>query len=245
MTVLQVSNLTAGYGDSAILKDVNLHVDSGEIVAVVGPNGAGKSTLLKALLGLVKVHSGKITFMTQDITAWAPESVVRVGIAYVPQVANVFPALSVRENLALMLPRRMPRGEAQARLEEVMTFFPSLRPRLAMRAKVLSGGERQMLALARALVLRPSLLLLDEPTAAVAPRVVASVFQKIVEINSTGIPLLLVEQNARRALACSTRGYVLEGGRNAITAPASELLQDSEVARLYLGAGTMKRADRL
>src|SRR5690349_8981051 len=136
MSVLRVSNLTAGYGDLAILKEVNLYVDSGEIVAVVGPNGAGKSTLLKALFGLVKIHGGSVTFMTQDITAWAPESVVRIGIAYVPQVANVFPALSVRENLALMLPRRMPRGEAQVRLEEVLALFPILRPRLSARARV-------------------------------------------------------------------------------------------------------------
>ncbi len=243
MTVLQVSNLTAGYGDAAILKDVNLYVDSGEIVAIVGPNGAGKSTLLKALLGLVKIHGGKVAFMAHDITACTPESIVRFGIAYVPQVANVFPALSVRENLEVMLPRRIPRGEGQARLEEVLVLFPSLRPRLAMRARVLSGGERQMLALARALVIRPSLLLLDEPTAAVAPRVVASVFEKIVEMNSTGITLLLVEQNARRALACSTRGYVLEGGRNAMTAPAPELLENPEVARLYLGGGTVRRAE--
>jgi len=244
MTMLQVSSLTAGYGDSAILKDVNLHVDSGEIVAIVGPNGAGKSTLLKALLGLVKIHEGKITFMAQDITACTPESIVRIGIAYVPQVANVFPALSVRENLALMLAHRMPRREAQGRLEEVLVLFPNLRPRLSMRAGVLSGGERQMLALARALVIRPSLLLLDEPTAAVAPRLVGSVFQKIVEINSMGVPILLVEQNARRALACSTRGYVLEGGRNAMTATAPELLENPEVARLYLGGGTVRQADR-
>jgi ABC-type branched-subunit amino acid transport system ATPase component len=242
MAVLEVSNLTAGYGDAAILKDVSLHIDAHEIVAVVGPNGAGKSTLLKALVGLVRTHSGNVTYMSQNITGWPPERVIRSGIGYVPQVANVFPALSVHENLALMLPRRMARGETQERLEQVLALFPMLTARLSMRAKVLSGGERQMLALARALVLRPSLLLLDEPTAAVAPRMVASVFQKIVEINAAGTPVLLVEQNARRALGCSARGYVLEGGRNAITARASELLEDPEVGRLYLGSGTSRQA---
>lgn len=238
MALLDVANLTAGYGDSAILKEVNLSVETGEMIAVVGPNGAGKSTLLKALLGLVRIHDGHIVFRGREITGWSPEAIVRAGIAYVPQVSNVFPALSVRENLALMLPRRVERGEAQARLETVLALFPHLKPRLTMRARVLSGGERQMLALARAVMIRPSLLLLDEPTAAVAPRVVATVFDKIVEINSTGIPVLLVEQNARRALASSSRGYVLEGGRNAMTARASVLLNDPEVARLYLGAGT-------
>jgi len=243
MAVLQVADLTAGYGDTPIVNGVNLYVDPGEIVAIVGPNGAGKSTLLKAMLGLVKIHGGKVAFMTQDITAHTPESIVRRGIGYVPQVANVFPALSVRENLEVMLPRRMPREEGQARLEGMLVLFPSLRPRLALRARTLSGGERQMLALARALVIRPALLMLDEATAAVAPRLVAAVFEKIVEINSTGIPVLLVEQNARRALACSTRGYVLEGGRNAMTAPAAELLANPEMARLYLGGATGKRAE--
>jgi ABC-type branched-subunit amino acid transport system ATPase component len=243
MSLLTVTGLVAGYKDSRVVKGVDLFVDPGEIVAIVGPNGAGKSTLLKALLGLVKVHGGRIVFKDRDITGCSPETVVRLGIGYVPQVANVFPTLSVRENLELMVPRRMARSQSQERLEEVLALFPALRTRMSARGKVLSGGERQMLALARALVIRPDLLLLDEPTAAVAPKVVSAVFDKIVEINSTGIPILIVEQNARRALACATRGYVLEGGRNAMTAPAAELLANPEMGRLYLGGGSARGAE--
>jgi neutral amino acid transport system ATP-binding protein len=240
MSLLTVTDLAAGYKDSRVLRGVDLFVDPGEIVAIVGPNGAGKSTLLKALLGLVKIQGGRVVFKDRDITGCSPETVVRLGIGYVPQVANVFPALSVRENLELMVPRGMARSLGQQTLEEVLTLFPALRPRMSARAKLLSGGERQMLALARALVIRPELLLLDEPTAAVAPKVVSAVFDKIVEINATGIPLLVVEQNARRALACATRGYVLEGGRNVITGPAAELLANPEMGRLYLGGGTAR-----
>jgi neutral amino acid transport system ATP-binding protein len=242
MPVLTVTGLVAGYKDSRVVKGVDLFVDMGEIVAIVGPNGAGKSTLLKALLGLVKIHEGRVVFKGRDITGCIPETVVRLGIGYVPQVANVFPALSVRENLEIQLPRRTARSQGHDMVEEVLTLFPALRPRMSARAKVLSGGERQMLALARALVIRPDLLLLDEPTAAVAPKIVAAVFDKIVEINSTGITLLVVEQNARRALACATRGYVLDGGRNAITASAKELLANPEMGRLYLG-GTTSHVD--
>jgi ABC-type branched-subunit amino acid transport system ATPase component len=241
VAVLQVEGLVAGYGDAPIVNGVSLYVDPGEIVAIVGPNGAGKSTLLKALVGLVKIQGGRVTFLGHDIAGRSPESIVQLGVGYVPQVANIFSALSVRENLEIMLPRRMLREEQQRRLQEMLVLFPSLRPRLAMSAGVLSGGERQMLALARGLITRPQLLMLDEITAAVAPRVVALVFDKIVEINCAGIPVLLVEQNARRALACATRGYVLEGGRNAMTAPAAELLASPEMARLYLGGETIKR----
>ena len=241
MAVLQVEGLVAGYGDASIVNGVSLYVDPGEIVAIVGPNGAGKSTLLKALVGLVKIQGGRVAFMGHDIAGRNPESIVHLGVGYVPQVANIFSALAVRENLEIMLPRRMRREEQQRRLEEMLVLFPSLRPRLAMSARLLSGGERQMLALARALIIRPQLLMLDEITAAVAPRVVALVFDKIVEINSAGIPVLLVEQNARRALACATRGYVLEGGRNAMTASAAELLASPEMARLYLGGDPIKR----
>ena len=156
MAVLSVDALIAGYGETPIVNGLSLYVDPGEIVAIVGPNGAGKSTLLKALLGLVKIHGGKVAFMGEDITSRSPESIVHLGIGYVPQVANVFPALSVRENLEIMLPRQMLREEGRRRLEEMLVIFPSLRARLGMRARVLSGGERQMLALARALVIRPS-----------------------------------------------------------------------------------------
>jgi ABC-type branched-subunit amino acid transport system ATPase component len=240
MPVLQASGLVAGYGDAAVVNAVSLYVDPGEIVAIMGPNGAGKSTLIKALLGLVRVQAGTVSFRDQDITGLAPDTLVRLGIGYVPQSANVFPALSARENLELMLPRRQSRAQRAERIEQLLMLFPDLRARLRSRASVLSGGERQMLALARALVVPPALLILDEPTAALAPRVVARLFEKILEINSTGIPLLLVEQNARLALAHATRGYVLEGGRNAISGPAPALLESAEIGRLYLGDGTSK-----
>lgn len=238
MPVLEVAELVAGYADSPILHGVSLTVDEAEIVAIIGPNGAGKSTLLKALIGMASIHSGSIRFCGNDIAGLAPEAIVSLGIAYVPQVANVFPSLAVRENLELMLPRGLSRSDRAASLEEVLKLFPAIRDRLSNRAKFLSGGERQMLALARALVVRPSLLVLDEPTAAVAPKVVTTVFEKIQEINSTGIPVLLVEQNARAALRCADRGYVLEGGKNAMTGPAAALLGSPEVGELYLGGTT-------
>ncbi len=235
MSMLEVTDLVAGYGGDPIVNGASLHVAADEIVVIVGPNGAGKSTLVKALVGLVKIRSGKVMFNGENITGKTPEEIYGLRLAYVPQVRNVFTTLTIRENLEVMLPRGTRREHRAERLDAALELFPELLPRLDARATVLSGGERQMLAMARSLMVEPRLLIMDEPTAAVAPRLVSMIFERLVKICVAGYPILLVEQNARKALACSTRGYVLEGGRNAITAPAAELLASEEVGRLYLG----------
>ncbi len=238
MAVLEAHHVVAGYGDSVVLDGVSVSVEETELVAVIGPNGAGKSTLLKSIVGLVPPRSGSVTYHGTELTRLTTERIVRMGLSYVPQVENVFPSLTVRENLELMLPAQTPRPERQRHLEDTLRLFPVLTSRLPMSASVLSGGERQMLALARGLMNRPGLLLLDEPTAAVAPIVVDEILRKVEEIRGSGVPVLLVEQNARRALAMSDRGYILESGRNALSGPARELLDDPEVGRLYLGLRT-------
>jgi len=238
-TVLSVDDLVAGYGDSKILNGLSMDVSDREIVAVVGPNGAGKSTLLKAIVGLVRTQSGGIIFEGTPITGEPTESIIRRGIGYVPQVANVFPSLSVRENLELALPAATRKSAAARQLGDVLEMFPALTPRLKMRANTLSGGERQMLALARALTTRPRLLLLDEPTAAVAPVLVDAIFAKVQEIHREhAVSVVLVEQNAKKALNASHRGYVLEGGRQALSGPTSDLLSNPLIQRLYLGGDT-------
>ncbi len=236
MSVLEVDGISGGYGEALVVDGVSLHVDANELVTVLGPNGAGKSTLLKLIVGLVPLRSGSVRIDGQEIGALTAERVVALGVSYVPQVQNVFPNLTVRENLELMLPRRASAKERGRRLSEVLGRFDRLQERLGQRAGVLSGGERQMLALARALIHRPRLILLDEPTAAVAPIVVTQILEMIVSIRSSGVPILLVEQNARKSLAVSDRGYILEGGRNALEGAADSLLASPQVAHLYLGA---------
>jgi ABC-type branched-subunit amino acid transport system ATPase component len=235
--VLEIDELVGGYGGTMILDRASLNVEDGEIVAIVGPNGSGKSTLLKAIIGLVKPEAGRVVLDGTDVTGHSPEMMVRLGVGYLPQEANVFPALSVRENLELMLPRRTKRAVTLERLAETIDLFPSLKPRLGMRARLLSGGERQMLALARVLVIHPKLLMLDEPTAALAPIAIDAILAKISAINSvSGVPMLLVEQRARKALECAHRAYILEGGRVVVSGSASDLAAHPEIGRLYLGA---------
>lgn len=234
--MLELDGVAGGYGQAIVVDGVSLRVDPHELVTVLGPNGAGKSTLLKLIVGLVPLRRGSVRLEGEEIGALPAERVVERGVSYVPQAQNVFPSLTVRENLELMLPRRIGATERTRRLDEVMGRFGRLRERLGQRAGVLSGGERQMLALARTLVHRPRVILLDEPTAAVAPVVVAQILETIGSIRSSGIPILLVEQNARKALAVSDRGYILDGGRNALAGAADALLASPEVARLYLGA---------
>lgn len=234
MGLLEVSGVFARYADADILQGVSLAVEAGNLVALLGPNGAGKSTLLKAIIGLLPPRSGRIRFAGREATATSPEAKVAMGIGYVPQVANVFPSLTVLENLEVSI-----RHEGNGSMvRTVLEWFPALGGKLRLRAAVLSGGERQMLAIARALVTRPKLLLLDEPTAALAPIVARSIMDQILRIRQAGTAILMVEQNARLALRVADRGYVLEMGRNALDGSGPALLDDPRVRDLYLGGGT-------
>ena len=238
MALLEIQGVVSGYGESIVLNGVDLSVSNGEMVSVIGPNGAGKSTLLKSILGLVPIRSGSVFFAGQDVTRLSPEQTVALGIGYVPQVENVFPSLTVRENLELAFPRGSDRARRNGRIEKIVEEFPILGLRMGSPARALSGGERQMLAMARALVNDPALVLLDEPTAALAPVVVTEILKRISGMREGGTPVLLVEQNARAALALSDRGYVLDQGRNALDGPARTLLASPDVARLYLGGSS-------
>ena len=231
--MLSLDAVTAGYTDENIIHDITLHIDDGEIVTIIGPNGSGKSTLMKTIFGLTRQRGGKIHFRAQDITRKRPEELVRLGLAYVPQERNIFPSLTVKENLemgAIVM-----RGGIKERLEFIQEIFPALASRLGQRAGTLSGGEQKMLAVGRAMVAKPSLLMLDEPSAALSPKIMGQLFAEIKAINERGVTILMVEQNARRALAISDRGYILEMGRNRLQGPAKSLLNDPEVCRLYLG----------
>ena len=233
MTLLEATGVVAGYGETEILHGVSIAVGEGEIVTIIGPNGCGKSTLMKAIVGLVAIRSGRVTFEGEDISDLAPQRIVRTGLCYVPQTANVFPSLTIRENLEMGAFVRD--DDYTARIDEMFDLFPDLAERPSARAGSLSGGQRQMLAIARALMLDPSLLLLDEPSAGLSPAMVGLVFERIQGINRAGVSLLLVEQNAREALRMSDRGYVLSSGENRLEDAGQALLDNPEVARLYLG----------
>ena len=233
--VLRAERVVAGYTPEVdILNGVDLSVFDGEMVTVVGPNGAGKSTLLKAIVGLVKLKSGRITLKGDDIAGLQASAIARHGLGYVPQRENVFETLSVRENLEIGLTPRKDLALAE-RLATMVDLFPGLAERLGQPAGNLSGGERQMLAMARALMPDPKIMLLDEPTAGLAPRVVQAMFEQVAAINRAGVSILMVEQNAKPALALSHRGYVLDLGRNAHEGSGQSLLDDPKVAQLYLG----------
>jgi neutral amino acid transport system ATP-binding protein len=233
--LLEVNHLECGYADSRVLTDVTVNLTDGELIAIIGPNGAGKSTLLKAVAGLLRPTGGEITLNGEVIAGLPAEKIVRLGVSYVPQVENVFPSLTVAENLQIVIPRGTPHAKAKGYLEGLWVLFPFLQKRFRTPARNLSGGERQMLALARAVVIRPTVMMLDEPTASLAPNMVDQIFNTIKDINKQGIGVILVEQNAHRALALCDRGYVLEGGTNALTGPGRDLLSDPRVGALYLG----------
>ena len=233
MALLEVADVVAGYGETDILHGVSIAVTEGEIVTIIGPNGCGKSTLMKAIVGLVRTKAGTVIFRGQDIASQPPEQIVRTGLCYVPQSANVFPSLSIRENLEMGGFVRS--DDYRGRIEEMFELFPDLAKRPTQQAGSLSGGQRQMLAIARALMLDPSLLLLDEPSAGLSPAIMALVFERIQGINRAGVSLLLVEQNAREALRMSDRGYVLAAGQNRLEDSGPALLDNPEVVRLYLG----------
>jgi ABC-type branched-subunit amino acid transport system ATPase component len=230
---LTVAGVSAGYEQMEILHDVSIEVRAGEIVTLIGPNGAGKSTLMKTVFGLLRPRRGAIRFEDTDITGLAPSALVRRGISYVPQVDNVFPSLTVEENLEMGAVVR--EDDVRPRLEAVLQLFPTLRAKRRLKAGGLSGGERQMVAMGRALMLDPRLLLLDEPSAGLSPVLVDTVFEKIEAINRAGVAILLVEQSAREALRRSHRGYLLAGGQVRLQGPGPALLENPDVARLYLG----------
>jgi neutral amino acid transport system ATP-binding protein len=234
--LLQVQEVYAGYvKDLDILQSVNFKIHPGELVAVIGPNGAGKSTLAKTIFGLLTPHKGQIFFKGESIVGLKSDRIVERGMCYVPQIANIFRSLTVEENLEMGAFVR--RNEVlQPLKEEIFARFPRLADRRKQRAGTLSGGERQMLAMGKALMLKPSLLLLDEPSAALSPLLVTSVFEQIKEINRGGTAIVLVEQNARRALEMSDRGYVLEAGRDRFEGRGIDLLNNPKVGELYLGA---------
>ena len=232
--VLQAEGVVAGYGEVEILHGVSLVLNEAEIVAVIGPNGAGKSTLLKAVFGLLSVRSGRVQLLGREVTNLSPDRMVQTGMSYVPQVDNVFPSLTINENLEMGAFVR--RDGLRERLERVYGLFPDIADRRGERAGRLSGGQRQMLALARALMLDPKVLLLDEPSASLSPIMVESIFNRIADINRAGTAILIVEQNAKEALSFSSRAYVLAMGENRIEGEAAGLLDNEEVGKLYLGA---------
>ncbi len=233
-SVISLSEVVAGYVPEVnILNGVNMEVAPGELIGIIGPNGAGKSTMLKALFGLIQVRSGQVLYNGEDITSLKAHSLVERGIGYVPQNNNVFPSLTIAENLEMgvfLAPSRY-----QQRLDFVVELFPRLGERLKQRAGSLSGGERQMLAMGRALMMDPKVLLLDEPSAGLSPVLQDQVFIRTRQINKTGVAVIMVEQNARRCLQICDRGYVLDQGRNAYTNTGAALLQDPKVIELYLG----------
>jgi ABC-type branched-subunit amino acid transport system ATPase component len=233
--MLEVRELTAGYGPVLVLHDVDTAVDKDEIVCIIGPNGAGKSTVLRAVAGQIIPQKGRVLFKGRDITRWNIAERGKEGLIFIPQGENVFPNLTVYENLEIAGSLVKDRQRLHRAIESACETFPVLAGNRNRPARVLSGGERQMLALSRVLMVQPRLVLLDEPSLGLSPLVVDLIFDKIVEINRGGVSFLLVEQNARKGLSVSHRGYVLELGRNRITGPGRELLDDPELQKLYLG----------
>jgi ABC-type branched-subunit amino acid transport system ATPase component len=234
MIILQAENITAGYTTEVnILYDVGIRLTSGKIVSVIGPNGAGKSTLLKTIFGILKPTNGKISLKDEDITGLKPDKVANKGISYVPQVDNVFPSLTVQENLEMGAFIRD--DDYSQRLNEIYELFPILGDRRKQKAGQLSGGQRQMVAMGRALMVDPQVLLLDEPSAGLSPKLVEMIFEKIMDINKTGVSMIIVEQNAREALKMADHGYVLAMGRNVLDDSGKALLANEEIGRLYLG----------
>ncbi|WP_095589656.1 ABC transporter ATP-binding protein [Actibacterium ureilyticum] len=230
---LTAENMTGGYGGADILHGCTLTVERGQIAVIVGPNGAGKSTAMKAVFGMLNIHTGAVRLEGEDITALSPQARVAKGMGFVPQVNNIFTSMTVEENLEMGAFLR--RDDISGTIEQVYTLFPILRDKRNQAAGELSGGQRQQVAVGRALMTQPKLLMLDEPTAGVSPIVMDELFDRIIEVARTGISILMVEQNARQALEIADRGYVLVQGRNAYTDTGQALLADPEVRRTFLG----------
>ncbi len=236
--MLKIRNLDAGYGKLRVLKNISLHVDAGEIVAMIGANGAGKTTLLHAIIGLIRPMGGEITFIDRPIAGSSTRGIIAAGCALVPEGRRVFASMPVEENLLLgghALRQREGRKAVQQELECQYALFPRLKERRRQMAGTLSGGEQQMLAMARALMSRPRLLMLDEPSTGLAPLIVRAIFDIILRLREEGKTVLLIEQNARAALGIANRGYVLEVGKVILQGPAGDLLANADVQRAYLG----------
>ena len=231
MSVLSIENLSGGYGEADILHEVSLEIDTGEIVVVIGPNGAGKSTAMKAVFGLLRLSGGSVHLAGEEITNMDPAQVVNKGVCYVPQTNNVFPTLTVQENLEMGAYIR--NDDFRPRLLEIYEMFPPLAEKKKQAAGELSGGQRQMVAMGKALMLEPTILMLDEPTAGLSPIYRNEIFQIIRQINASGIPILMVEQNAKQSLAVANRGYVLVDGRNRTTGKGIDLLNDPKIAKMF------------
>ena len=233
--LLALSDVTAGYGNTTVIHDVDMAIEQGQIVCLIGPNGSGKSTVMKSVYGFADVMGGSITFGDEEITHTSPQENLAAGIGYVLQSASVFPDMTVHENLLMGGFVFNDDDRASKRAEELYEEFPRLAERRAQKAGTLSGGERRLLELARALVVEPELLLLDEPSIGLEPKYIETVFERIEDLNNLGTTLLLVEQNAEKGLSVADRGYVLASGEIKFEGPGDELLADEEVGRLYLG----------
>jgi ABC-type branched-subunit amino acid transport system ATPase component len=233
MRVLEAKNLISGYGEMDILHGVSIELGDKEIVSIIGPNGAGKSTLLKTIFGILTPREGVVELHGEKVTGLSPDKIVRRGMSYVPQLDNVFPSLTIQENLEMGAFIRT--DDYRDKLHEVYDLFPLLKERRNQKVGSLSGGQRQMVAMGRALMLDPKVLLLDEPSASLAPLLVGMIFEKIMDINKTGVTILIVEQNARETLKISDRGYVLAMGRKVFEDTGKAILANEELGKLYLG----------
>ena len=233
MISLKANNITAGYGGVDIINNLNLFVNEGEIVVIVGPNGAGKSTAMKALLGMLKLTDGSVSFAKDDITLMLPQDRVNLGIAFVPQTNNVFTGMTVEENLEMGGFIRS--DDINNTIEDIYNLFPVLKEKRNQNAGELSGGQRQQVAFGRALMTKPKILMLDEPTAGVSPIVMDELFARIIEVGKTGVGILMVEQNAKQALNIADRGYVLVNGKHSREGSGQDLLNNPEVRKSFLG----------
>ena len=234
-SVLEIESLEGGYGSVQILYGIDMHVDEGEFVTIIGPNGCGKSTLIKTIFGIATHYGGNVSYRGENVSGWRTDQLVNHGIAYVPQVDNVFPSLSVEENLQ-MGGNSLPNNILNERIERSLDMFPDLRSREHDLAASLSGGERQMLAISRALISDPSLLLLDEPTAALSPLYQEQIIGRIDSLRKNGITILIVEQNARLSLSRSDRGYIMSNGKIVHSGDAQNILTDPEIGEYFLGS---------
>jgi branched-chain amino acid transport system ATP-binding protein len=236
MALLEVENIRAGYGEGPdILTDLSLEIEQGKTYCIIGPNGAGKSTLLKAICGLLHPREGSVTFKGEVLNKLRTDEILRRGISFVPQDRSLFPDMTVKENLRMGGYILKSRSEVEDRIEEVMVMFPILKERSSQQAKTLSGGQQQMLAIGRALVLRPEIIMLDEPSLGLAPKISQYIFDSITRLKDTGMTIILVEQNARKGLECADWGCVLDLGINRFEGPADTILNDPRIQELYLG----------